>query len=385
MRVLFFTTSGNYNGGGVMCLMETLGKIDRNIIQPYVLIPTHGSTENVLNSMGIPYSIIRCYDWLLPRTYLHSFDYVIKRPIRCLINRIAEIRIKRLLIKQHIEAYHLNSIYNDCGVAAAKGLNIPVMWHLREFVTDDAWSPEFVDEKKAYQKIETAEVLISVSDCIKKYYQKKMPNANITTVYDGVDCSSLIPYCHNKEFRNPIHLGMVGGVAPVKGHEDAIRAVGELNKRGIHCQLEIIGRYRDGQYKESLDKIIEEYNIQHLVHFFGNCKNMGEKWKDIDVLLVCSRSESFGRVIIEAMYQGIAVIAANNTGSRELLDDGKYGALYATYDYKDLTDKIIELMTYKQITVKEIKGHERSMQFSIYNSACRLIEVYALLRRGAIE
>ena len=44
-KVLFFTTSGDYNGGGVMCLIETLKYIDRTKIEPYVVIPTHGSTE----------------------------------------------------------------------------------------------------------------------------------------------------------------------------------------------------------------------------------------------------------------------------------------------------------------------------------------------------
>lgn len=44
--------------------------------------------------------------------------------------------------------------------------------------------------------------------------------------------------------------------------------------------------------------------------------------KKIDVELVCSRSEAFGRVTIESMMSSNPVIGANTGGTKELIIEG---------------------------------------------------------------
>jgi glycosyltransferase involved in cell wall biosynthesis len=53
---------------------------------------------------------------------------------------------------------------------------------------------------------------------------------------------------------------------------------------------------------------------------------------DADVALMCSSSEAFGRVTVEAMKLGRPVIGADAAGTAELVRDGWNGLLYPAGD-----------------------------------------------------
>jgi glycosyltransferase involved in cell wall biosynthesis len=59
-----------------------------------------------------------------------------------------------------------------------------------------------------------------------------------------------------------------------------------------------------------------------------------------DVVLMCSRSEGFGRVTVEGMLAGKVVIGARSGATTELIQDGVTGLLYTLGDYKELANKI---------------------------------------------
>ena len=60
----------------------------------------------------------------------------------------------------------------------------------------------------------------------------------------------------------------------------------------------------------------------------------------MDVELVCSRAEAFGRVTVEAMLGGIPVIGSNTGGTPELIQDGKNGYLYKYGNPEELESKM---------------------------------------------
>lgn len=371
-KILFFTTSGNYNGGGVMCLVETLKYIDREAIDPYVVIPNSGTTEVKLKELKIPYYIIRSYDWLFPEKILHSFSFKCKRPIQLFVNIIAEIRVYYILKSGKFDAYHLNSLYSNFGVKAAFLLNIPVFWHLREFVDENPWTSSFIKEGRAYEIISKSHKLIAVSNCVKDFYKTKMPNSIIDVVYDGVDLVDQLEKREIINFHHPLKLSMIGGVTEVKGHEDALNSVYLLKLKGFDSVLTIYGRIRDHKYANHLIEIIKKLGIESNVVFAGNKTDMQEVYNNTDLVLVCSRSESFGRVAVEAMYQNIPVIGADNTGTSELIKGNPMSILYKTGDANDLYRKIRD-MANRQFDDKDLQdNHRHVMHFSSEESARNL-------------
>lgn len=71
-----------------------------------------------------------------------------------------------------------------------------------------------------------------------------------------------------------------------------------------------------------------------------------------DVILVCSRTEGFGRATVEAMLAGKPVIGANNTATAELIQDDSNGLLYRTGDPQDLAGKIEYLYGHPEIAMR---------------------------------
>ena len=77
------------------------------------------------------------------------------------------------------------------------------------------------------------------------------------------------------------------------------------------------------------------------VFFKGYVKNIVELRKNMDIALICSNMEAFGRVTIEAMYYENFVIGSDSGATKELIQ-GKYGKLYEKCNFKDLAKKITE-------------------------------------------
>lgn len=79
------------------------------------------------------------------------------------------------------------------------------------------------------------------------------------------------------------------------------------------------------------------------VEFLGKKQDMGNWFKVADCLILPSRKEGLGSVLLEAMLAEVPVIASNAGGIPDLVKDGKTGLLIAPNDPQALADKILEL------------------------------------------
>ena len=75
-----------------------------------------------------------------------------------------------------------------------------------------------------------------------------------------------------------------------------------------------------------------------------------------DIILVCSRNEAFGRIILEAMLLRKPVIATNSGGTPELIKDGFNGLLYEVGNYHQLAEKIEYLIEHNH-KMEELGEH----------------------------
>ena len=75
-----------------------------------------------------------------------------------------------------------------------------------------------------------------------------------------------------------------------------------------------------------------------------NQKELTNYYHASDIYVSSSCSESFGKVLIEAMAAGLPVIATATTGSKEIIKDGENGFLVPIGDDQALTKKILYLL-----------------------------------------
>ncbi len=95
-----------------------------------------------------------------------------------------------------------------------------------------------------------------------------------------------------------------------------------------------------------------------------------------DIFVFASKTETQGLVLIEAMAQGVPVVSLAAMGSIDILAAEK-GALIAKEDIKDFTDKLIRVLSNKQLMYKmSEEGKEYAAQWNSRTLAESMLEYY---------
>jgi glycosyltransferase involved in cell wall biosynthesis len=116
----------------------------------------------------------------------------------------------------------------------------------------------------------------------------------------------------------------VGRMTYQKGVDLLIEAIPDVLKDFPNAKFVFIG---DGYMKSQLEKRVSELNLWHAVRFTGY---IPDDWKlkiikASDAVVVPSRNEPFGIVVLEAWSAGKPIIATHGTGAGELVWHGVTG------------------------------------------------------------
>jgi glycosyltransferase involved in cell wall biosynthesis len=136
-----------------------------------------------------------------------------------------------------------------------------------------------------------------------------------------------------------VNFAIAGQVAEWKGHELLVKAAELLVKDGIrNFNISIIGKNTNA-YSEKLVTIIKEKKLESFFTWRGFIQNRSAIYNGIDVVVVPSMStaskyfeESFSLSTAEGMIRGLAVIASNKGGMKELIDHNQNGLLFTEGD-----------------------------------------------------
>ena len=178
--------------------------------------------------------------------------------------------------------------------------------------------------------------------------------SRIEIVPPGVDHSIFSP-ASKKEARQLLNLReqptllFVGRIQPLKGVDLAISTLSELGHRD--AQLVLIGSSSgpDGPTEERrIRQMVEELGLKNRVLFVEpqSHEKLVDWYRAADVVLMPSRSESFGLVALEAAASGVPVVASKVGGLQTIIEDGLSGYLiddrdpcsYADHVYKIISD-----------------------------------------------
>ena len=130
---------------------------------------------------------------------------------------------------------------------------------------------------------------------------------------------------------NAMVFGIVGILDPAKGQDTAIRYFQKILKEYPNAKLLVYGD-KEGAYKTRLIKLVSSLNLNNHVMFLGFETDAKKIYNSIDVLLMFSKSEGFGRVTVEAAFNGVPVIGFDNAGTSELIVDRETGCLFRDFD-----------------------------------------------------
>jgi glycosyltransferase involved in cell wall biosynthesis len=134
--------------------------------------------------------------------------------------------------------------------------------------------------------------------------------------------------CEEFQEGQPLRLIAVGRHNPVKGFEVAIEAVALANRKAGRniATLDLIG---DGAERPHLEALARSLGLQDVVTFSGwlNSEQVWRRLRTADALVVTSRFEGYGAVVLEALANARPVLASNQVTAALDRDDG-LGAIF---------------------------------------------------------
>ena len=127
----------------------------------------------------------------------------------------------------------------------------------------------------------------------------------------------------------------VGRLEPVKDLPTLLRAVALVSTPG--ARLALLG---EGSERAALKKLAADLGLEGRVDMPGWIADVGPWYDKGRVLAVSSRSESFALTLVEAMARGLPVVSVDSRGPREILADGRHGALVPPGDPQALAQAL---------------------------------------------
>ncbi len=338
---ILFTPSDNDRYHGAFLSMAKLAFIMQkeygyNVL---VVLPYEGDGKELLDSYGIRSVVIRSYDWVIPITKQGNPKTILKQIAKSILNFRAIRRIKQIIRTEKIDVAHNNTSWAYVGAAAALSTNTPLVWHIREFLEEDQklciWN-----KKAGYRLISKADRIITISKSLEKKYSTKVNPKHVVMIYNGID-PQRFTFMEHQPFQNSLfRFLIVGTVEEWKGQGDAVKACIMLLKEGVNSFELIIAGNDQSSYAKQLKALISREKAEEHIRFIGPTNTPEEYYKQADITFMCSCSEAFGRVTVEAMFAGSLVIGAKSAGTLDIIQDGETGLFYKPGDVSDLKDKI---------------------------------------------
>jgi glycosyltransferase involved in cell wall biosynthesis len=107
-------------------------------------------------------------------------------------------------------------------------------------------------------------------------------------------------------------------------------------------------RFDNEAYVAGLRARIAELGIADRVSWMGEREDVPELIRALDMLLLPSHEEPFGRALIEAMALGVPVLATQVGGPPEIIDDGVQGHLLPPGPARAWADAIADLAAHPE-------------------------------------
>jgi glycosyltransferase involved in cell wall biosynthesis len=121
-------------------------------------------------------------------------------------------------------------------------------------------------------------------------------------------------------------LGVVAQITPWKGQDDAIRILAGVSNRHPDAVLLLAGSamfesatHDNAAYERGLHVLAAELGVADRVRFLGDRADIPLILRALDILLVPSWDEPFGRTAVEALAAGVPVAATSVGGPAETL------------------------------------------------------------------
>lgn len=180
----------------------------------------------------------------------------------------------------------------------------------------------------------------------------------------------------------------VGRIQPLKGLDVALEAFARIRMEISDARMVVVGGPSGAQGDAELERIrtrVDGLGLDGCVGFVPSRphQEIAGYYQAADVLLVPSRSESFGLVAAEAQACGLPVVAARVGGLAYTVEDGVSGFLIDGWDPHGFASAACKILLDRGLADRLSRGAiEFATRYSWKVAADRLLELYSGISGG---
>lgn len=207
----------------------------------------------------------------------------------------------------------------------------------------------------------------SKEELIKIGYEAK----KVITIYNGVDFGYFDKY---RNIKNKVkEVGFVGRFTDQKGIKFLLEAI-KNDKNKFNFKI-----YGDGELKSYISDFISENKLTN-VKLLGYSNNIGEVFKEIDILLAPSIDEGLPYTLVEASNCGVPIISTKVGGVPEVIFNLENGLIIESGSTKAITKALNQI---KELDISSLSKRAIiiSQRFSIFEMIQKVEDVYCYILR----
>jgi glycosyltransferase involved in cell wall biosynthesis len=327
-----------------------LQQLDRERFEVTVAWPFEGPMSRAAGEYGYDVRVTPLCHWL----YFHKNGWYWKNLLGRSWRNVA--RLRRLIREVGADVVYTNTSAIFESAVAARLAGVPHIWHVHEVLADgnrmQQLLPLPVQKRLIYQ---LSDRIVFESQSARRVFETSTPGDKSEVVYNSVrllDQANAPRLESLGERRNADRahfgfgpedrvLGFVGQFVDRKNPRLLIRTLAKLTHwPRLKCLFAgegpLEGKMRDEIARLGLDESCKIIGFQ---------ADVAPVMRAIDALVLPSRQESFGLVLVEAAIHGKPAIACRSEGPSEVIVDGQTGILVPQDDEEQLAGAIERMFT----------------------------------------
>ncbi|WP_349268839.1 glycosyltransferase family 4 protein [Mycolicibacterium parafortuitum] len=240
---------------------------------------------------------------------------------------------------------------------AAKILGIPHHWIVREFGRDDHQLWFLLGYRRTVRAVgRLSESVICNSRAVEQAMRAIDPTMRTRVLYPVVDSEMTEP--PKRRAGERMRAVLVGYFSEAKGQQLAIEAISIARKACVDIELTLVGTGS----RQPLRSLAHRLGVDDLLTISGPTRDLRPYWAAAHVGLMCSQSEAFGRVTVEAMRAGLPVCGTDSGGTPEIIEPGVAGLLSPAGDAHALAINLMTLESDEDLRRRLAQGALRTSQ-----------------------
>jgi glycosyltransferase involved in cell wall biosynthesis len=293
----------------------------------------------------------------VPGNYLRRFLTYAYAAYEKLSNIPYTLKQCLIIYRKDIDVVHANNAPET--IDAARLMNKKIVWHVH--------GDGLVSSSRFIKKLNKVDKVIAISRFNAGNIIKSGADANKVIVIhnptgDPIEMQTStqkIALRHKLSIPDDsVVVGIFGRIVEWKGQLEFLQAINAVHKRGVNLVALLVGSDGEtfGDYTAQLKQFIDREGIAERVKFTGYIKNTNDYYQICDLVVHASIApEPFGLVIIEAMQNGVPVIASCHGAGPEIVNHQETGLIVDPQNTESLANAIEEL----------IKSEDRRRLFAV--------------------